>query len=491
MEHLNKNNKKTILETPQFKVVRSRTEDDITAMALLAVKIANTFPNKKIQINKNKKQNINLFTLFLGESTKAKKSSISKLVKPVFTIPLGSGEAMSDLPNGATGTIMIDEIQRSFLPKIKNENATLQSWLCRVWDDGTNFQFAVRKRSANGEVKELNSEVKKVHLSFCGQGIRDMFFNNLPDVIKSSGLLWRFLFIPIEGKVKHYSDFEYFIEGKGNEEVGFSEEASYVNEDFGEFNDEEINILIDDEVREQGYFEELFNIGETAHAIRSKDMMFRVAGALAVLKGGVADKECFEYAKEIVINSINYLNKSFRDENPDEQFILEYLEASEQTGKFAKYSALFMAFTRENKDKESWQTAIYSLMGLDKYGRLDQSIEPKIEKFRENNKTYYKLINETSSNNEEPLDLNRYVKMKSKTGETFLRSIPPSISKERAKQIISESSTEEEIRDKMVKEMFGNVSTTKIKNKPEPQKIEGKVDDPELDEFLTDFGKNF
>jgi len=484
MEHLNK---KSILETPQFKVVRSRTEDDITAVALLAVKISNTFPNKKIKINKNKKQSINLFTLFLGESTKAKKSSISKLVKPVFAIPLGSGEAMSDLPDGATGTIMIDEIQRSFLPKIKNENATLQSWLCRVWDDGTNFQFAVRKRSANGEVKELNSETKKVHLSFCGQGIRDMFFNNLPDVIKSSGLLWRFLFIPIEGKVRHYSDFEYFIEGKGNEEVGFLEEASYLNEDFGEFNDKEINILIDDKVKEKGYFEELLNIGETAHAIRSKDMMFRIAGALAVLKGNIADRECFEYAKEIVINSINYLNKSFRDENPDEQFIIDYLEASEDSNKTVYHKTLYTAFVRENKTKESWQIAIYSLLGLDKYGRQDYSLEARIEKLREKNRTYYKIIGNDSNKIDEPINLDRYIKVKNKSGKISKGFIPSKISKEKAKQIIEESSTEEEIKDKMAKEMFGEGKTPITK----PKEVKVEVTDPDLDDFLTDYGKNF
>lgn len=451
MEHLNK---KSLLETPQFKIVRTRTEDDITALALLAVKIANTFPNKKIKINKNKTQAINLFTLFLGESTKAKKSSISKLVKPMFSIPLGSGEAMSDLPNGATGTIMIDEIQRSFLPKIKNENATLQSWLCRVWDDGTNFQFAVRKRSSNGEVKELNSEVKKVNISFCGQGIRDMFFKNLPDVIKSSGLLWRFLFIPIEGKVKHYSDFEYFIEGKGNEEVSFLEDAEYINEDFEVFNDEEGFIIIDDEIKTKEFFEELFNIGETAHAIRSKDMMFRVAGALAVLKGNIADKECFQYAREIVLNSVKYLNDSFRDENPDEQFILEYLEASEYSKKQTSYNALFMAFIRENKTKEAWQVAIYSLLGLDKYGRPDQSLDPKIEKYRENNRTYYRLISD-SDKIDEPIDLNRYVKLKNKSGKISKGFLPSKITKERAKQIIEESSSDEEIKDKMAEEMFG------------------------------------
>lgn len=445
-----------IKKTTQYLTIRERTADDITALALLAIKIANTFPEKKIKINESKSQNINLFTLFLGESTKTKKSSIAKLVKPMYTIPLGSGEAMSDLPNGAVGAIMIDEIQRSLLPKIKNENATLQSWLCRVWDDGTNFQFAVRKRSANGDVKELTNEVKKVNLSLCGQGIADLFFKNLPDVMYSSGLLWRFLFIPIEGKIKHYSDYDYFIEGKGAKEVSFEEEPNFIYDSFTEFDSGKSSkneITIDDKIKNQKFFNEILNVGETAHAIRSKDMIFRLAGAFAVLKNNVADEECFSYAKDIVQNSIAYLSDSFREENADERFILEFIRANKMP---VWHHTLYLAFTRENKTKEQWSIAINSLLGFDKYGRIDNSIEPLIEKNRKKSKTFYSLsgtwIFDEKGNATEVKE--NLVYGKNKKGKNEALFVPKTIEKEKAVKALGDSENEDAWIKKLGEELF-------------------------------------
>jgi len=423
----------------------------------------------KIKININHEEKItNLFIHFLSTQNSGKSYLVNTalaLLPEELAIPIGTGESLksSALRGKRSGYIVFDEVQKSFVKYLLLQGESLTNQLIKIWNSAKIENQAVKidetkiSREKEEEKKELSRSSYDMSASCFFIGIEKTYIKKIPVDMFSDGFFARNIFVPVPA----IQDDDLFINISTEELQATKEMKELLVNKYDEFSaltgvtyDEVISITDTKTISIMNSLGKNFilkNKNEhdaiTANIDRAvKDNAVRCAVLLYCFsRNQYSIAEWYEYTLiNIIQPSVDYFKNLFEDtEEIEIHKIIEYTTVKEkiQLSRFKQYCERALGI---KLNKQEYIEIKQRLLGLNRYGNMDQYAVSYLEVIEENGE---KIIQKRKLTEKQRKDFG-----KTESGRYFF---PQSINPVRKKEILESSKNDEEMLRKMGEELFG------------------------------------
>ncbi len=354
---------------------------------------------KKLKVYVNHEEQLsNLLIHFLASQNTGKSYTVNSALSIIpqdLAIPIGSGESFKTIAlRGKThGYIVFDEVQKSFVKYLTMAKETLSAQIINIWNKGEIDNYATKQDETkvvkeSTEVKNTLSKSKyDMSCSLFFIGIEKTYIEKIPKELYSDGFFARNLFV----KIPTFSD-DVFFKSISKEQIeDIKELRNTLKEKYQagteEFLDDEIQI--DDEEQQNQLdtlAKEFFEANKSDNlavnvnldrAIKSNSM--RCAGLFYVYSNKKHSFiDWFKFVLEFVIKpSIDYF-KAIVEGEDEVTKIKNFFSTREKIEKFRLKERCERALG-EKISKEKWFELRNDLFGLNKFGRVDDLVDPILE----------------------------------------------------------------------------------------------------------------